>query len=48
MCGREPPKLRLPRHLMYPFALAAQAMAHKSRTFLDSRWIADVKASHVL
>jgi dihydroflavonol-4-reductase len=28
MCGRDPPKLRLPRPLVYPFAFAAQAMAH--------------------
>jgi dihydroflavonol-4-reductase len=28
LCGRKPPKLRLPRSLVYPFAFAAQAMAH--------------------
>jgi len=28
MCGRRPPRLRLPRPLVYPFALAAEAMAH--------------------
>jgi dihydroflavonol-4-reductase len=28
MCGRKPPKLRMPRPLVYPFALAAEAMAH--------------------
>jgi dihydroflavonol-4-reductase len=27
MCGRNPPKLRLPRGVVYPFALAAEAMA---------------------
>ena len=31
MCGRRPPKLRLPRPLLYPCALAAEAMAHVSR-----------------
>lgn len=28
MCGRKPPKLRLPRPIVYPFAFAAEAMAH--------------------
>ncbi|MGA7385305.1 MAG: hopanoid-associated sugar epimerase [Methylocella sp.] len=28
MCGRRPPRLRLPRPLVYPFAFAAEAMAH--------------------
>ena len=28
MCGRRPPRLRLPRALVYPFAFAAEAMAH--------------------
>ncbi|HEY4847551.1 MAG TPA: hopanoid-associated sugar epimerase [Methylocella sp.] len=28
MCGRRPPKLRVPRPLLYPFAFAAEAMAH--------------------
>jgi hypothetical protein len=28
MCGGKPPKLRLPRPLVYPFAFAAEAMAH--------------------
>jgi dihydroflavonol-4-reductase len=28
MCGRTPPKLRLPRPLLYPCAVVAEAMAH--------------------
>src|SRR5580700_6209991 len=28
MCGRRPPRFRLPRPLVYPFAFAAEAMAH--------------------
>ncbi|MGH6853531.1 MAG: hopanoid-associated sugar epimerase, partial [Methylocella sp.] len=28
LCGRRPPRLRLPRPLVYPFAMAAEAMAH--------------------
>ena len=31
MCGRRPPKLRLPRPLLYPCAVAAEAMAHVTR-----------------
>lgn len=31
MCGRKPPKLRLPRGVVYPFAYAAEAMAHVTR-----------------
>lgn len=28
ICGRSPPRLRLPRALVYPFAFAAEAVAH--------------------
>lgn len=31
MCGRPPPKLRLPRPLLYPCAVAAEVMAHVTR-----------------
>jgi dihydroflavonol-4-reductase len=31
LCGREPPRLRLPRPLVYPFAFAAEAMAHVTK-----------------
>jgi dihydroflavonol-4-reductase len=31
MCGRRPPKLRLPRTLLYPCAVAAEAMAQVTR-----------------
>ncbi|WGJ16170.1 NAD-dependent epimerase/dehydratase family protein [Methylocapsa sp. D3K7] len=31
MCNRRPPKLRLPRPLLYPCAIAAEAMAHVTR-----------------
>ncbi|MEJ0092178.1 MAG: hopanoid-associated sugar epimerase [Methylocella sp.] len=28
LCGRKPPRIRFPRQLLYPFALAAEAAAH--------------------
>ncbi len=28
LCGRKPPRIRFPRQLLYPFALAAEATAH--------------------
>lgn len=28
LCGRQPPKVRLPRPVLFPFAFAAEAMAH--------------------
>jgi dihydroflavonol-4-reductase len=31
MCGRRPPKLRLPRLLLYPCAVAAESVAHVTR-----------------
>jgi dihydroflavonol-4-reductase len=31
MCGRKPPKLRVPRSLIYPFAFAAEAIAHVTK-----------------
>ena len=31
MCGRPPPKIRLPRRLLYPCAVAAEVMAHVTR-----------------
>jgi dihydroflavonol-4-reductase len=31
MCNRRPPKLRLPRPLLYPCAVAAEAVAHVTR-----------------
>jgi dihydroflavonol-4-reductase len=31
MCGRRRPKLRVPRSLLYPFAFAAETMAHVTR-----------------
>jgi dihydroflavonol-4-reductase len=31
MCGRQPPKLRLPLPLLYPRAVAAEAMAQVTR-----------------
>jgi dihydroflavonol-4-reductase len=31
MCGRAPPKLRLPRPLLYPCAVAAEVMAQMTR-----------------
>ena len=31
MCGRRPPRLRLPRPLVYPFAFGAETMARVTR-----------------
>jgi dihydroflavonol-4-reductase len=31
MCGRHPPRLRLPRPLVYPFAFGAETMARVTR-----------------
>ena len=50
MCGRPPPKLRLPRPLLYPCAVAAEAMAHVTRRepFLTIDGLAHVEAPDVL
>ena len=50
MCGRPPPKLRLPRPLLYPCAVAAEVdgACDAARAFPDHRRTAHVEAPDVL